>query len=84
MWSRPIRGATGAPPAGISGFISGKSDWGVYQRPGSLERMQHHACTQLLGCHLLDGAGHWVQQAQPGPVSELLIAFPQRTQVAWK
>jgi hypothetical protein len=40
-------------------FISGKSDWGVYQRPGSLEAMQNRACTRLLGCHLLDGIGHW-------------------------
>ena len=56
-------------------FISGKSDWGVYQRPGSFERMQAAACTRMLGCHLLDGAGHWVQQEQPEMVSELLIDF---------
>jgi len=56
-------------------FVSGKSDWGVYQRPGSFERMQQSACTQMLGCHLIDGAGHWVQQEQPQIVSELLIDF---------
>jgi pimeloyl-ACP methyl ester carboxylesterase len=56
-------------------FVSGKSDWGVYQRPGSFERMQESACTRMLGCHLLDGAGHWVQQEQPEIVSELLIEF---------
>jgi pimeloyl-ACP methyl ester carboxylesterase len=56
-------------------FISGKSDWGVYQRPGSFERMQGTACTRMLGCHLLDGAGHWVQQEQPEAVSALLIDF---------
>ena len=56
-------------------FISGKSDWGVYQRPGSFERMQATACTRMLGCHLLDGAGHWVQQEQPEMVSRLLIDF---------
>jgi pimeloyl-ACP methyl ester carboxylesterase len=56
-------------------FISGKSDWGVYQRPGSFERMQGTACTRMLGCHLLDGAGHWVQQEQPAAVSALLIDF---------
>ena len=56
-------------------FISGKSDWGVYQRPGSFERMQATACTRMLGCHLLDGAGHWVQQEQPETVSALLIDF---------
>jgi len=56
-------------------FIAGKSDWGIYQRPGDIERMQRTACTQMLGCHLVDGAGHWVQQEQPEKVSELLLAF---------
>lgn len=56
-------------------FISGKSDWGTYQRPGDFERMQSHACTHMLGCHLIDGAGHWVQQEQPEAVSELLVRF---------
>ena len=46
-------------------FIAGKSDWGTYQRPGNFERMQQSACTRMLGCHLIDGAGHWVQQEQP-------------------
>jgi hypothetical protein len=31
----------------LSMFIAGKSDWGAYQRPGSLERMQTSACTRL-------------------------------------
>ncbi|HYZ43051.1 MAG TPA: alpha/beta fold hydrolase, partial [Stellaceae bacterium] len=56
-------------------FISGKSDWGVYQRPGAFERMQQTACSRMLGCYLLDGAGHWVQQEQPEAVSNLLIDF---------
>jgi pimeloyl-ACP methyl ester carboxylesterase len=58
-------------------FIAGKSDWGTYQRPGNFERMQHGACTRMLGCHLLDGAGHWVQQEQPERVSELLLRLLQ-------
>jgi pimeloyl-ACP methyl ester carboxylesterase len=56
-------------------FISGKSDWGVYQRPGAVETMQAAACTRMVGCHLLDGAGHWVQQEQAEAVSRLLIDF---------
>jgi pimeloyl-ACP methyl ester carboxylesterase len=56
-------------------FIAGKSDWGTYQRPGNFERMQQTACTRMLGCHLVDGAGHWVQQEQPEHVSGLLIRF---------
>jgi pimeloyl-ACP methyl ester carboxylesterase len=63
-------------------FIAGKSDWGVYQRPGDVEAMQTSACTQMQGCHLLEGAGHWVQQEQPGQVSELLVGFLRRQQSA--
>jgi pimeloyl-ACP methyl ester carboxylesterase len=56
-------------------FISGKQDWGVHQRPGAIEAMQKTACTRLLGFHLIDGAGHWVQQEQPEQVSRLLLQF---------
>ncbi len=56
-------------------FIAGKSDWGVYQQPGALERMQERVCTKMAGCHLIEGAGHWVQQEQPEAVSALLIDF---------
>jgi pimeloyl-ACP methyl ester carboxylesterase len=59
-------------------FIAGKSDWGIYQRPGDMEKMQKSACTLMLGCHLVNGAGHWVQQEQPEKVSELLIRFLQQ------
>jgi pimeloyl-ACP methyl ester carboxylesterase len=58
-------------------FISGKSDWGVYQNPGALERLQKTVCTRMLGTHLVAGAGHWVQQEQPEEVSRLLIEFLQ-------
>jgi pimeloyl-ACP methyl ester carboxylesterase len=56
-------------------FIGGRSDWGVYQNPGALERMQKVACTKMVATHLVDGAGHWVQQEQPEAVSRLLIKF---------
>ena len=56
-------------------FISGKQDWGTYQRPGVFEAMRSTACTRMLGCHLVDGAGHWVQQEQPDDVSRLLLDF---------
>jgi pimeloyl-ACP methyl ester carboxylesterase len=56
-------------------FIAGKQDWGTYQRPGVFEAMQTTACTRMIGCHLIDGAGHWVQQEQPGEVSRLLLEF---------
>ena len=56
-------------------FISGKSDWGVYQTPGAAEAMRAKACTNMTGFHLIEGAGHWVQQEQPEEVSRLLISF---------
>jgi pimeloyl-ACP methyl ester carboxylesterase len=59
-------------------FIAGESDWGPYQKPGELERMQNSACTQMVGCHMVEGAGHWVQQEQPEEVSTLLVRFLQR------
>ena len=59
-------------------FIGGRSDWGVYQTPGALERMQKVACTKMIATHLVDGAGHWVQQEQPEAVSRLLVEFLQR------
>ena len=56
-------------------FIAGSSDWGAYQRPGSLERMQESACTDMRGVHFVDGAGHWVQQEQPEQTTRLLLEF---------
>ena len=56
-------------------FISGNSDWGVYQTPGAVEAMRGKACTRMTGFHLVDGAGHWVQQEQPEEVNELFLRF---------
>jgi pimeloyl-ACP methyl ester carboxylesterase len=55
-------------------FLSGKSDWGVYQRAGSLDAMKR-ACPKLEGIDLVDGAGHWVQQEQAATVAERLTRF---------
>ena len=56
-------------------YVAGKSDWGTYQTPGAAESMQNSACTQMVGFHLVEGAGHWVQQEQPEKTAELLLAF---------
>ncbi len=56
-------------------FIAGASDWGVYQKPGELQRMQQSACTRFQGVHLIPGAGHWVQQEQPEATLRVLMAF---------
>ena len=59
-------------------FFGGKRDWGVYQNPGSLERLEKNVTTKYQGTHLVDGAGHWVQQEQPEAVSRLLLDFLKR------
>jgi pimeloyl-ACP methyl ester carboxylesterase len=56
-------------------FIAGRQDWGIYQRPGAYQAMQSTACSNMIGCDLIDGAGHWVQQEQPAEVNRLLLAF---------
>ena len=59
-------------------FIAGANDWGSYQSPGALERMQNSACTNMQGVHMVNDAGHWVQQEQPKAVSNLLLEFLQK------
>ena len=56
-------------------FIAGASDWGPCQKPGDLEKMQEAGCTRMLGCHMVEGAGHWVQQEQPEATSRLIVDF---------
>ena len=58
-----------------STFMGGKSDWGVYQNPGALERLERTLTTNYKGTKLVDGAGHWVQQEQPAELSRLLLEF---------
>ncbi|NTZ09783.1 alpha/beta fold hydrolase [Burkholderia metallica] len=56
-------------------FIGGKSDWGTYSAPGALDLMRTKATTRMSRIELIDGAGHWIQQEQPGRLGELLLAF---------
>ena len=69
---KPFTGLTINQP---SLFIAGNKDWGVYQKPGDLEQMQNQICTDIRGCHFVEGAGHWVQQEQPNTVIQHLIPF---------
>lgn len=55
-------------------FISGKQDWGNYQQPGAIENYGE-SCGDFRGVRLVEGAGHWVQQEQPGRVVEELLGF---------
>jgi pimeloyl-ACP methyl ester carboxylesterase len=69
---RPLAGRSIEVPAA---FIAGRSDWGVHQKPGDFERMRSHVFRRLTGCHLIEGAGHWVQQEKLEETSRLLLAF---------
>jgi len=63
-------------------FIAGRADWGTYRKPGALERMQQGVYSNFKGIHLIDGAGHWVQQEQPERFNTLLLDFLQNTMKA--
>jgi pimeloyl-ACP methyl ester carboxylesterase len=56
-------------------FVAGRSDWGIYQTPGAIERMQGTGCSDMRGVHLIEGAGHWVQQERAAEVNGLLTGF---------
>ncbi|WP_428490757.1 alpha/beta fold hydrolase [Rhodopila sp.] len=56
-------------------FIAGAHDWGIYQTFGAIDRMQTDVCTQMLDCHLINGAGHWVQQEDSAGVTAVLMKF---------
>jgi pimeloyl-ACP methyl ester carboxylesterase len=56
-------------------FIAGRSDWGIYQTPGAIERMQGSGCSAIRGVHLIEGSGHWVQQEKANEVNALLLEF---------
>jgi pimeloyl-ACP methyl ester carboxylesterase len=56
-------------------FIAGARDWGIYQTPGAIERMRNSACTAMRDYHLIEEAGHWVQQERPEAVAARLLTF---------
>lgn len=66
----------GAPITAPSLFIAGDRD-GVIRMPGhepTPERLAR-ALPNLRGFHLIEGAGHWVQQEAPEAVNAALLAF---------
>ncbi|OCH88414.1 alpha/beta-hydrolase [Obba rivulosa] len=58
-------------------YLSGTKDWGVYQNPGALDKMQREACARMdkEDVVLVDGAGHWVQQEKPEVVVRQIKRF---------
>jgi pimeloyl-ACP methyl ester carboxylesterase len=66
----------GQPIRQPSLFIAGSRD-GVLRFPASQAQIEAYPRT-LPGCrgvHILDGAGHWIQQERPEAVSRLVVDF---------
>lgn len=74
IYTRELRVFAGRKIETPACFIAGSADWGIYQSPGQFERMED-GCTQFRGAHIIQGAGHWVQQEQPGAINALLLQF---------
>jgi pimeloyl-ACP methyl ester carboxylesterase len=57
-------------------FIAGGSD-DVLKFPGAKARIDglKNVLPGLRGCHILEGAGHWIQRERAVEVNDLLIAF---------
>jgi pimeloyl-ACP methyl ester carboxylesterase len=55
-------------------FIGGQYDVGTLWGEESLARAAERI-PDLRGAHILPGAGHWIQQEQPGQTNQLLIDF---------
>ena len=66
----------GQPIRQPSLFIAGSRD-GVLRCPAAKAQLEAFSKTLpgLRGNHILEGAGHWVQQEQPAAVNKLLIDF---------
>jgi pimeloyl-ACP methyl ester carboxylesterase len=66
----------GQPIRQHSLFIAGSRD-GVLKFPAAQAQLDAYPKTLpgLRGSHILDGAGHWVQQERPEDVNRLLIDF---------
>lgn len=69
----PWRGAVIHQP---SMFIAGERD-GVLRFPASASQIDRFSTTLpgLRGCHILEGAGHWIQRERAAQVNELLLGF---------
>ncbi|MCJ1441955.1 MAG: hypothetical protein MMC23_002447 [Stictis urceolatum] len=53
-------------------MILGKKDWGSYQEPGAVQRMDQ-VCDKFQGVKMLEGSGHWMQQEEPQLVADAIL-----------
>ncbi|HBF57083.1 MAG TPA: alpha/beta hydrolase, partial [Afipia sp.] len=57
-------------------FIAGSLD-GVLLMAADEVKSMHENVPNLSGKHIIDGAGHWIQQERPEEVNKLLVDFAE-------
>jgi pimeloyl-ACP methyl ester carboxylesterase len=62
-------------------FVAGEKDVCITMYREAYDAMEQ-TVPGLIGKHLLQGAGHWVQQERPDEVNELFLAFLRRARAA--
>jgi pimeloyl-ACP methyl ester carboxylesterase len=64
----------GAPITQPSIFIAGERDPTLGWMGGAIEAFGE-TLPGLVGSHVLEGAGHWIQQERPAEVNRLLVRW---------
>mgnify|MGYP001339835844 CR=1 FL=1 len=54
-------------------FIAGEADWGIYQKPRELKKMETKFFSNYFGTKIIKEAGHWVQQEKPKETYNCII-----------
>ncbi|MEH6528171.1 MAG: alpha/beta hydrolase [Sneathiella sp.] len=62
-------------------FIGGEQDWGVFQEPDGLQKMQNVVCSDMKFAELIPDGGHWVQQEKTDEVIALMLNFLRNCRV---
>ncbi len=64
-------------------FIAGEADWGPYQKPGELEKMESSFFKNFYGIKKIKNAGHWVQQENPEDCKKEILNFYKKVKVIY-
>lgn len=56
-------------------FIYGERDWGAFQHPGALQKMQYSACSDMKFIEPVAEAGHWIQQEKADEIVQSILNF---------
>ncbi len=77
LWFEDLQVFTGKQIEVPAIFIAGAQDWALSRCPGQLIRCGGYACQRMKDEDfvLIEGAGHWVQQEQPGAVVAHILRF---------